>query len=242
MRGSGARGLGGSDAFGGPLQQAQGSGVIPEQNIRWNFVGSIFIEKNSPNRQKEDLSRPAPAWFPDYLGEERSCSAPKGARKGEYLTLKIPPAAPPGEYRATLTARAGSASTTLPVALRVYPLTLPEKRHLLITEWFSTSQFRKHHQIDPAQEEQFCRLLKVYAANMADHRQNVFRGGLESIESRRGEDGKLAFDFSRFDRLAQAFWDTGRMDLLETGFTARFGKDGWSGSEIVLDDFRVNEP
>ncbi len=62
----------------GPLQQAQGSGVIPEQNIRWNFVGSIFIEKNSPNRQKEDLSRPAPAWFPDYLGEERSCSAPKG--------------------------------------------------------------------------------------------------------------------------------------------------------------------
>ncbi len=32
------------------------------------------------------------------------------------------------------------------------------------------------------------------------------------------------------------------MDLLETGFTARFGKDGWLGSEIVLDDFRVNEP
>ena len=225
----------------GPVRQTQGTGVIPEQNIRWNFVGSIFIEKNSPNRQQESLSRPAPAWFPDYLSDERSCAMRKGTRKAVYLTLKIPPDAPPGEYRASLTARAGTASAALPLVLQVYPLTLPEKRHLMVTEWHSTSQFRKHHQIDPAQEEQFYRLLKVYAANMAEHRQNVFRLGLDSIESQRAEDGRLQFDFSRFDDLAQVFWDTGRMDLLETGFIARFGKGGWSGSEIGLDDFRVRE-
>jgi hypothetical protein len=48
----------------------------PRRGMKWRlwiFVGSIFIEKNSPNRQREDLLRPAPAWFPDFLGEDRKC-------------------------------------------------------------------------------------------------------------------------------------------------------------------------
>ncbi len=225
----------------GPLQQAQGPGVIPEQNVHWNFVGGIFIEKNSPNRQREDLLRPAPAWFPDCLGEERKCSMRKGTRKGVYLTIEVPREAPPGEYRTTITARAGSASASLPLVLEVYPLTLPEERHLWVTEWFSTSAFRRHHRLDPSDEDGFYRLLRVYAANMAEHRQNVFRMGQELIECRRAAEGKLEFDFSRFDKIAQVFWDSGRMDLLETGFIAQFGKGGWSGSEIVLGNFPVRE-
>ena len=164
----------------------------------------------------------------------------KGMRKAVYLTVKIPPDTPPGEHRATVTARAGDTCASMPLVLQIYPLTLPEERHLLVTEWLSTSQFRKH-QVNPADEEQFFRLLRVYAENMAEHRQNVFRVGLGSIEARRTTDGKLEFDFSRFDRLAQGFWDTGRMDLLETGFLAQFGKEGWSGSEVVLDHFPVKE-
>jgi hypothetical protein len=82
----------------GSLQQAQGPGVIPEQNVHWNFVAGIFIEKNSPNRQKEDLLRPAPAWFPDFLSEDRNCAMRKGTRKAVYLTIEIPREAPPGEY------------------------------------------------------------------------------------------------------------------------------------------------
>lgn len=225
----------------GPLRQAQGTGVIPEQNVHWNFVAGIFIEKNSPNRQKEDLLRPAPAWFPDYLSEDRTCSMRKGNRKAVYLTIEIPREALPGEYRATVAARTGSASTTLPLALQVYPLTLPKERHVLVAEWFSTSEFTKHHYLAPSDEERFYRLLRVYAENMAEHRQNVFRVGLESVECRRVADGKLEFDYSRFDKLAQMFWDTGRMDLLETGFIAEFGKGGWSSSEIVLANFPVKE-
>jgi hypothetical protein len=224
----------------GPLQQADGSGVIPAKNVQWNLVGSILIEKNSPNREKETLLRPAPAWFPDYLGDDRKCSMRKGTRKAVYLTVKIPRDTPPGEYRATLTATGRDTSASMPLVLQVYPLTLPEERHLLVTEWFSTSEFRKH-QVNPADEEQFFRLLRVYAQNMAEHRQNVFRVDLGSIESRRAADGRLQFDFSRFDRLAQVFWDTGHMDMLETGFVARFGKSGWSGSEVVLDSFPVQE-
>jgi hypothetical protein len=34
----------------GSLQQANGPAVIPAENVVWNIVGSMFIEKNSPNR------------------------------------------------------------------------------------------------------------------------------------------------------------------------------------------------
>jgi hypothetical protein len=225
----------------GPLRQTQDPAVIPEPNVQWNFVASIFIEKNSPNRQKETLLRPAPAWFPDYLSDNRQCSLRKGERKAVYLTLKIPPETPPGEYGATITAKAGSASASLPVIVQVYPLTLPEQRHLFVTEWFSTSEFKKHHQLNSFDGDEFYQLLKVYAQNMVEHRQNAFRVGLESIEFRRSAEGKLQFDFSHFDKMVQVFWDTGRMDLLETGFVAQFGSGGWSGSEIVLDNFPVTE-
>ena len=77
---------------------------------------------------------------------------------------------------------------------------------------------------------------------MAEHRQNGFRVGLGTIESRRTATGELEFDFSRFDKFAQVFWDTGRMDFLETGFVARFGEGGWSSHEIGLDDFSVKAP
>ena len=223
----------------GPLQRMEGSDIIPQENLTSNFVGGIFIEKNSPNRQPETLLRPAPAWFPDVLTDERTCSLKQGMRKAVYITIRIPPEAPPGDYQATLTASAGSARATLPLTLRVYPLTLPNERHVLVTEWFSTSRFKQHHGVDPSDPERFSRMLGVYARNMAEHRQNVFRVGLDAIESRRAADGKLEFDFSRFDKLAQVFWDTGRMDALETGFIARFGLGGWSGNEILLDEFRV---
>ncbi len=225
----------------GPLQQSQGSGRIAQQNVHWNFIGGIFIEKNSPNRQKDSLLRLAPAWFPDYLSEDEKCALRRDSRKAVYLTVKIPPDAAPGEYHATVTAKAGTVSASLPLVVQVYPLTLPEERHLFVTEWFSTSEFRTHHQLDSADEAGFDRLLRIYAQNMAEHRQNVFRAGLGLIGSRRGSDGKLEFDFSRFDRFAQVFWATGHMDLLETGFVAQFGKGGWSGSEIVLNHFPVRE-
>jgi hypothetical protein len=224
-----------------PLRQTEGSAIIPGEDIRWDFVGGIFIEKNTPNRPKRDLTRAAPAWFPDYLSEDRHCNIRKGAQKAVYLTVKIPSDASPGEYRGAVTFTAGNGSNSLPLLLKVYPLKLPEQRHLMATEWFSTSQFRKHHNVNSGDEARFFDMLKVYAENMAEHRQNAFRLDLSLVESVRTPDSKLRFDFSQFDRWAKVFWDTGHMDLLETGFVATFGEGGWSSTNILLRDFPVKE-
>ena len=223
------------------LTQAASEATIPAENVRWNFVESIFIEENTPKVNRGDLIRAAPARFPDCLGEARQCSLAQGGLKAVYWTIAVPRDAAPGEYRAAVTVTCGSARASLPLVLTVFPLTLPDERHLMVTEWFSTSQFAKHHGIESLESERFFPMLRLYAQNMAEHRQNVFRVSLNLVRATRAAGGNLRFDFSEFDRWAQVFWDTGRMDLLETGFVAHHGEGGWSSREIRLSSFSVKD-
>lgn len=225
----------------GALQHEGSKALIPAGNVRWNFVESIFIKENTRKLHRSELTRPAPARFPDYLSDARTCDVTKGSRKAIYFTLRVPREAEPGLYRASVTVTAGTASVSLPLVLTVYPLTLPDERHLMVTEWFSTHQFKRWHDVDPNDSEQYYKMLRIYADNMAEHRQNVFQTSLGLVRSTETPDGKLQCDFSQFDRWAQVFWDTGRMDRLETGFVAHHGKGGWSSREILLSDFEVKE-
>ena len=225
----------------GPLQHRDGSATLAADLLEWNYVTSIFVEANTPKLRPSDLVRPAPARFPDCLSSERTCSVKKGSFKAIYLTIHIPRQASPGDYRGDVTLTSGPVTVRLPLVLTVYPVTLPDERHLLVTEWFSTGRFQQHHGIDPRDSERFFKMLQVYARNMAEHRQNVFRVDLNLIQSTQTADGKFHFDSSLFDRWAQVFWDTGRMDRLETGFIAHFGQGGWSSHQILLNDFRVQE-
>jgi hypothetical protein len=225
----------------GPLQREGGSASIAKEYIQWRFVESIALEENTRKLRKADLTRPAPARFPDCLIEDRHTSVGKDAFKAVYLTIRIPAAAEPGEYRGAVTVAASEIKQSLPLVLRVYPLTLPDERHLLMTLWYTTRGFRQHHGIDPGDSEQSDGMLRKYAENMANHRQNVFRVSLELIECVLAADGALRCNFDRFDRWAQVFWDTGCMNAMETGFVARHGEGGWSSPKITLRDFSVKD-
>jgi hypothetical protein len=224
-----------------PLKRVEGDAAIPAEAVRWNFVESIAIEANTRKLCKSDLTRTAPARFPDCLGDARQCSIGKGMRKAVYLTISIPRDAQPGEYRGSVAATSGSRSMSLPLVLAVYPLVLPDQRHLMVAEWFSTHHFKRHHGIDPSDSEQYFAMLRRYAQNMVEHRQNVFRVSIDLIQGIRNPEGKFRFDFSPFDRWAEVFWATGRMDLMETGFVANFGKGGWSSPEVNLRAFDVKD-
>lgn len=82
-------------------------------------------------------------------------------------------------------------------------------------------------------------MLKIYADNMVAHRQNVFRVSMEVIEIRKSKTNELEFDFTRFDQIARIFWNTGKMDWLETGFLTKFGEGDWFSTEIFLEDFSI---
>jgi len=222
-----------------PLKHTALPTSLPADALKWNFVGSIPIEENTPKHRKTDLIRAAPAQFPDFLAVDSEVSVKKGNYKAVYFTIKVPRNAEAGDYKGDVTIKTDKADISLPLRLKVYPLTLPDERHLMVTEWYTTGYFKKFHDVDTSDSQRFYEMLRVYAENMAEHRQNVFRISLDLITCKQTADGSMKFDFSKFDKWAETFWETGRMDLLETGFVARFGEGGWSSKEILLRDFRV---
>lgn len=207
--------------------------------VAWNFVGSIPLITNAPNQPGHITVRSAPARFPDYLMPDKQINMNKGMFQSVWLTISIPDNAGAGKYSGNVTVKSSQGEQSLPVYLIVYPLSLPAERHLKVTEWYNTRNFEKLHGIEGTYSEAWFNMLKTYAENMAAHRQNVFQVSMNSIDINQSSAGELAFDFSSFDQIAQVFWDTEKMDYLETGFLANFGEGAWFSTEIVLKDFHI---
>lgn len=216
--------------------------IFPSALVEWNFVGTIQLDKNTPNQPARALARPAPAKYPDYLMEERSLNIGEKVFKPVWLTFAIPRSAGSGEYLGNVTVKSAEGMQSLPVRLMVYPFTLPEERHLKVVEWYTTGRFPELHGIREPYSDPWFDMLGIYARNMADHRQNVFRVPMSAIDIRKTTSDELEFDFSKFDRIADVFWNTGKMDYLETGFLAEFGSERWYSTKISLSDFKVTSP
>lgn len=223
------------------LALQSGGSSIPANAVEWNFVGSIPLSSNAPNQRESDLIRPAPVRYPDYLMAERTLDIKAGQYQAIWLTIRIPETATAGTYSGQITVRSSRETQTIPIYVTVYPFTMPDARHLQVTEWYTTNGFSRFHGIDQQYSKAWFAMLRTYAENMAAHRQNVFEVPMSAIGIRKSRNGNLTFDFSRFDQITQVFWDTEKMDYLETGFLTKFGEDGWSSTEILLQDFPVQD-
>jgi hypothetical protein len=202
--------------------------VLPAAAVEWNFVGSIPLAENTPNQPARALVRQAPARFPDYLMTEKQISLKAKACQAVWITIKIPEAAAPCIYTGDITVKSQLGEVKLPMSVTVYPLTLPATRNLKVTEWYSTGDFEKFHGIKEEFSDAWFSMLRKYADNMAEHRQNVFHVPIDAIEIQERNDSSFSYDFTMFDRIAQVFWDTKKMDYLETGEIARFGNNAGS--------------
>jgi hypothetical protein len=207
--------------------------------VRWNFVAGVPVPQNTPGVKPDRVARKAPAQFPDYLAEDAASAVAAGKQRAVWLTVAIPPEAAPGTYQGAVAVKADRGEASLPVVLTVHPARMPDQRHLLVTYWFSTHRFQKLHDTGEYDSESFLRVLREYAANMAAHRQNVFRVSINTVRATMATSGSLSFDFSRFDRWADIFWSTGRMDRLETGFIAKRGPLGWYDPLMPLEEWTV---
>lgn len=223
------------------LSNQQTGDLIPVNAIEWNFVGSIPLSSNTPNQPKNVINRPAPARYPDYLMQEKQLDITKGKHQAIWLTISIPENAVAGTYTGKIIVRSNQGEQTIPLQVLVYPLKMPEKRNLKVTEWYNTHNFSKFHGISEPYSNDWFAMLKKYAENMVAHRQNVFQVPASTIEVSKSFEDELEFDFTRFDQIAEIFWSTGRMDYLETGELFRFGENGWRGSEIIPVNFNVND-
>ena len=222
-----------------PMKNISTGTFLPAGSVEWNFVGSIPLKTNAPNQPVNSLTRVAPASFPDYLMEDKQLDVKENSCKSIYLTAKIPSLSMAGLYSGKLKVKCQQGEQSIPVAILVNPLTLPAERHLKVAEWYFTNNFEALHGIKETYSAEWFGMLKKYAENMVEHRQNVFTVPLNAVEILKTSKGELEFDFRRFDQIAQVFWDTKKMDMMETGEVSKFGPKGWSDTDIVLKDYSV---
>ncbi len=218
-----------------------GGYIIPDEFVHWNFVGSVRVDENVPNQPREALCREAPGMFPDYLSEVEKIDIEGRTYRSVWLTIHVPGSTEPGIYNGQINVQCDQGEQNLPVQLKVYPYTMPDERHLNVTEWFSTGYFQEFHGIKEKYSDEWFDMLKIYAENMVVHRQNIFQVPFSTIEITQFENGSLDFDFSRFDQIAGIFFSTGKMDYLETSELVQFDGEGWASTQLKLRDFNVKK-
>lgn len=214
------------------LSHGDGQTTIGTERITSNFIGFIPLTKNTQRSEQLRL-RNAPCDVPDPLLDVESMDVPANSTQPVWLTVHVPQDAVPGLYRGEIAVETDDGRATVPIELTVDPFTLPDERHLLVTNWFRAENIATAHGIE-LWSEPFWDMLERYAKNMAAHRQNVVLTPWTLIEITQEADGRLTFDYGRFDRFVRLFEQAGAADGIELSHVGHFGPGGWGGKEIVL--------
>jgi hypothetical protein len=199
---------------------------------RVRYVGYVPVDKGVPNPPHDQLRKP-PGDFPDPLLEVPQIDVKANDAQPIWITIKIPLTANPGTYRGEAKVRAtvgrSEKSQTVPLVLNVYNATVNQSR-LLVTNWFQMSNGPKPF---PKKDSPlYWELLRRYAIDMAEHRQNVARAAPLRLVEYSGPDNRLRFDFSEFDQWVQTFLTAGVNARIE-GQQFGWRKGDWNGPFVV---------
>ncbi len=181
------------------------------------FVGYVPVDRPMQLPPNNGLPRP-PADYPDPLLECESIDVAARQAQPVWLTVKVPVDARPGTYRGTLslTCEIGgeAVSARQAVAVKVYPATVKRTR-LWVTNWFAMTSVGMD--IHPKRgTPEYDALMRRFARNMAEHRQNVIKIPVLPLTTFTvGDDGELEMDFSQFDHWVKIFTEEGVIGRIE---------------------------
>ncbi|MBQ1455292.1 MAG: DUF4091 domain-containing protein [Thermoguttaceae bacterium] len=179
------------------------SAVIPAERVRLRPIGTVPLRHNT--QYDSTVVRTAPCDFPDILYEETTVSLKAGEALGVWVTVFVPAETAAGSYSGTITVKNSTAEAALPLTLEVFPFTLPEERHLWVTNWFDMHKLAAVHNVEFASDA-YWEVLEKYFRNMAEHRQNTvwineLPGSL--VRATRKSDGTWDIDFSRMQKFIE---------------------------------------
>jgi hypothetical protein len=101
-----------------------GASVILGNRISLNLVG--WVKTRRPAYDADYVG-----WYPDPLMDFQPFDLSAGALQPVWVTVRVPPAAEPGEYRGNIIIAPGNApGTTVPLIVQVWDFPLPRTTHL----------------------------------------------------------------------------------------------------------------
>ena len=211
-------------------------GTIPKANLRLQFVGTVPVPRNTPATPFEELERMAPYNVPDPILDVDHVDVAADVTQPCHFLVHVP-RTKPGDYHGAITVSSKEGEASLPIVVNVYPIVLPSRRSLFVTNWFDLNRIASVHNVELWSEE-FWKAFEKWVAFMAEYRQNVFWVSLDTVKVFAGSGG-YRFDFSMFDRYVEILmkYKASRIEIMHV---AGFKK--WGGAELILKDFRVTDP
>ena len=178
--------------------------------------GYVVVGSHTRHTPDDEMVGEAPGWFPDPLLDFPVNLQPRRTQP-LWIGVAVPAGTQPGDYRGTVTVRVGDRQVARrEIRLQVLPPVVPSGRTLKVTNWFGFSdatsqQFYKVAQFSPGWWTLMANLAKV----MAEHRQNVIITPLMDLIEPRVDGGRLAYDFTKFDRWVETFQHAGAIGYIE---------------------------
>jgi len=195
-----------------PLQGAGGR----ISRIEVHRVTYVVVGSHTPDSPPEELVGETPGWYPDPL-QDFPFDLQARRTTPIWVTIHIPLDAAPGIYQGSILVRsAGRVVARTPFRLRVMRASVPEERTLKVTNWFTLDDktSRQFYGVE-AFSPQWWTLVANMAGVLASHRQNVIMTPLFQLVQPLVEDGKLAYDFTNFDRWVETFKQAGALGYIE---------------------------
>jgi hypothetical protein len=219
----------------GALEAA--SGGLPLAGARARLVGYVPIRANTTGTPDEHLVRKAPCPFPDPLLPQRHVRVRQGECLPIWIEIAVPADTPPDEYEGPIHIATDQGQAEATLRVKVYPAAVPDRRTLKVTNWVSWENIARYHST-PIWSEAYWKLLATYARNLAAHRQNVVITPIFDLIEFSDDNGRLAFDFARFDRFVDLFQREGVIGYIEGGHLGGRGPGGWEAPDFVITTFR----
>ena len=238
----------------GDLKGTEGA-RIAAGNVSILYPETVPVKWATAEQEPGDAERSTPAFFPDPLLPEwhfKSVGGEASPTHSVWIRVRVPRDARPGMYRGHVSVTAlrtngklrekevvfARKTCRIGFRLRVWDFEIPRRPRLSMTNWFFPEIVAEWYGVE-MWSSAFWKLIGMFAADMADHRQNMILTSYFSIVNNepvssphmvivRKNGRRFSFDFSRFDQWCRVF--------------LRHGFEWIEGGHLPLGGIRVTLP
>ena len=176
--------------------QGPGGAVIPADKIKLLYVYYHYVHQPTDATGVRD-------WWPDALPPlEQGLDVAAHENQPLWLLVYVPPDAAPGDYQGRIALRGEGFSAEVPVRLRVWNFTLPERNHLETAFGLSPHLIFRYHGLKTEEDKR--KVLDLYFQSFAEHRIGPYDPApLDPIRVRflpHEDPPRAEVDFEAFDR------------------------------------------
>ncbi|NUQ60993.1 MAG: DUF4091 domain-containing protein [Pirellulales bacterium] len=169
--------------------------TISAENVRVLRVYYHFVDHPTDRTGIRD-------WWPDALPPlNEPIDVAAGVNQPLWIVVYVPDIAKPGEYEGEVVLEAEGWSATVPIRLKVWGFSLPERNHLATAFGFSPGEAFRYHQVRTEEDKR--KLLDLYFQSFAEHRISPYDPTpLDPIRVKFVSDAsppRAEVDFSAFD-------------------------------------------